>query len=143
MSKKDSIEIDVKWGGYYTYKYAGTYGVFRLLDIDKYEYHASSFQEKFDHKPTIDEVSKLSPYIFHAPIDLGGLLEFEDLHLIGYRELTKDDLRGYLRYMQGARRIKPEIIKKQPPVYRRLSKGPIQKARISKSDGMTTLTFLN
>jgi hypothetical protein len=93
--------IETQWGGYYSSKGKDNkYTVFRLLDLNKDAYHAQLFTEEFDHTPTFEEVKKLSPYILHVPIALGGILNNVELTLLGYEELSVPDFEGYSEYLR-------------------------------------------
>jgi hypothetical protein len=92
--------IDIQWGGYYTSKEEGKFGIFRLLDFNKDAYHIQLFQENFDHSPTFDEIKGLRPFMWHAPIAVGGLLNCDELKLIGHNNLDEQALMGYEEYLR-------------------------------------------
>lgn len=100
---QSSLNIDLAWGGYYasTDSESGHISVFRLLDFNQTAYHAALFKEKFNAPPTLKEMTALSPYIGHAPIDSRGLLRNNDLKLLGCKPLSRDDLEGYAYYLEA------------------------------------------
>ncbi len=100
---KDSLDIDLAWGGYYasTNRDEGNVSVFRLLDFNSTAYHAAIFKEKFASTPTLGALANLSPFIGHAPIDAKALLRNDDLRLLGATPLSRNDLEGYVYYLEA------------------------------------------
>ncbi|MGK7892294.1 MAG: hypothetical protein AB4372_01235 [Xenococcus sp. (in: cyanobacteria)] len=96
------INIDIVWGGIYTSKNeeSDSYGVFRLLDFNKYAYHASLYSEEFPAQPTWEDVRDILPFIGHAPIDTRAFFNKTNLTLIGSTHLSKEDFEGYSIYLE-------------------------------------------
>ncbi|MCB1052286.1 MAG: hypothetical protein KDC71_16920 [Acidobacteria bacterium] len=99
------MDIDLQWGGFYACRESdakpGEYGLIRILDFNRDAYHAALYQERFDQIPSIESVQDLHPFIGHVPIDARGLLNYEELILIGGPVLTEDDLVGYRIYLEN------------------------------------------
>ena len=100
---RKSLDIDIVWGGYYATIPAdgGEISVFRLLDFDRDAYHAALFTEKFSTVPELEEIAAETPFIGHAPINARALLNKDECRLIGGKPLTRDDLDGYMCYLQA------------------------------------------
>ena len=100
---KASLDIELAWGGYYgsTDPESGKISVFRLLDFNRDAYHAALFKEKFDRMPTLEEVTELSPFIGHAPIDARGMVRHNDLQYLGCKPLSREELEGYAYYLEA------------------------------------------
>ena len=100
---RKSLDIDIVWGGYYATIPAegGEISVFRLLDFNRDAYHAVLFTDKFSTVPELEEIAAIEPFIGHAPIDTRALLNKDELRLIGGKPLTRDDLYGYMCYLEG------------------------------------------
>ena len=96
------VNIDLQWGGYYASleQEEEQFGVFRLLDFNRYAYHVAIFKEKFSELPSLEHVMRLTPYIGHAPIDSKALLRPREIHLLGATPLTEEDLKGYRFYLE-------------------------------------------
>jgi hypothetical protein len=96
------MDIDIQWGGYYVSKdkNSGQYSVFRLLDFNRYAYHAAIFKERFSETPKPEDILTLTPYIGHAPIDAKALLNDELVILAAIAPLKKEDLEGYRFYLE-------------------------------------------
>ncbi|BFM47863.1 hypothetical protein [Marinomonas sp. THO17] len=96
------LDFDVAWGGYYAgvSKDSDEISVFRLLDFNRDVYHIAIYQEKFSSIPSEEEIRSLSPFIGHAPIDVKGLLNYKVVALIDSKQLTKEDLVGYMYYLE-------------------------------------------
>jgi hypothetical protein len=96
------LDFDVAWGGYYAgvLKDNGDISVFRLLDFNRDACHIAIYKEKFSSIPSEKEIRSLSPYIGHAPIDSKGLLNYKKVTLIDSKQLTRDDLVGYMYYLE-------------------------------------------
>ena len=129
------MDFDLQWGGYYVSKEKGEteYGLFRILDFNKYSYQVAIFTEKFDVIPEFEDVLKLSPFIGHAPIDSRALLNERELHLIASKALELDDLVGYQYYLEEHEVDKNEI----DELFKDLidySKAPPYKLRLSTND---------
>lgn len=125
----NAIDIKIQWGAYYLTQEDNQYRVFRLLDFNRYAYHAAIFKETFATRPTKDEILQLAPFIGHAPIDAKTLLQEESIQLLASAPLKKEDLEGYRYYLeeQGmATREIDELIQRvmefsaQPPLQLRL-----------------------
>lgn len=125
------MDIDLKWGGYYASKddNQSEYGVFRILDFNRDDYHVAMFKEKFSEIPKFSEIENLSPFIGHAPIDSKALLNKKSIELLGSKELEADDLDGYAYYLEAHDVEKKEIdeliskligFSKKPPIKLRL-----------------------
>jgi len=99
-SKDGEVVILVQWGGYYASEEAGGFGVFRLLDFNRQGYHAQLFREKFDHSPSLSEIQKLEPFLWHAPIAIGALMNKEAMKLVGHDSLDEHALMGYEEYLR-------------------------------------------
>lgn len=99
VSGKELV-IQIQWGGYYTSKEEDKFGLFRLLDFNKDAYQIQIFREKFDHLPSLEEVKELQPFIWHAPLAVGSLLDDEALTLIGPKVLDDEALSGYGEYLK-------------------------------------------
>ncbi len=97
------LDIDIAWGGYYASVSSenGEVSGFRLLDFNRDAYHAALYSEKFSQLPTLDQVQNLSPFVGHAPIDAKGLLNRDNLQLIDGKPLGRDDLAGYICYLEA------------------------------------------
>lgn len=100
IPKSGGDVIDIQWGGYYTSKENGKFGIFRLLDFNKSAYHIQLFQEKFDHAPSFEEIKDLQPFIWHAPIASASLLNRDEPKLIGHKKLDEQSLMGYEEYLR-------------------------------------------
>lgn len=98
--EKKAIDIEIQWGAYYLTKEDNQYHVFRLLDFNRYAYHAAIFKETFTTRPTKDEILQLTPFIGHAPIDAKTLLQEESIQLLASAPLKKEDLEGYRYYLE-------------------------------------------
>lgn len=98
-----SVDFDVAWGGYYATfsEDEQNVSIFRLLDFNRNAYHVALFSEKFDSIPSENEIKKLSPSIGHVPIDSKGLLNFDKIVLITTKDLTEQDLAGYMYYLES------------------------------------------
>ncbi|MBJ7555536.1 hypothetical protein [Marinomonas spartinae] len=96
------LDIDLAWGGYYACasKESDEISIIRLLDFNREAYHACLFDESFDKTPGPEVVDELSAFVGYAPIDARGLLNYGSVVLIGSRLLTRDDLEGYLYYLE-------------------------------------------
>ena len=104
------MKIMIQWGGFYAYKgESGVFRVFRLLDLNADAYHAQLFKEEFDSMPSIDEVKVLVPYIWHVPMATTGLLNNNELTLIGYEPLDERSLQGYEEFMRQMERPEDAI----------------------------------
>lgn len=99
----NSLDIDVLWGGYYASvaDESGNISVFRLLDLNIDTYHATLYRERFAEIPTLEELTSLVPFVGHVPIVTSALLEEGDLQLVGGQPLCKDDLDGYMCYLEA------------------------------------------
>lgn len=95
-----AMDIDIQWGAYYLTKEDNQYRVFRLLDFNRYAYHAAIFKETFATRPTKDEVLLLTPFIGHAPIDAKALLQDKSIQLLASAPLKREDLEGYRYYLE-------------------------------------------
>ena len=97
-----SLDIDIAWGGYYSSlaEDSNEINIFRLLDFNQDAYHVALYKEKFESIPTENEVRSLSPFIGHVPIDVRGLLNRKNVKLIGSSPLIKEDLEGYIYYLE-------------------------------------------
>ena len=111
MGVGTKMDIDLQWGGYYASKEEGedVYGVFRLLDFNRYAYQAALFKEKFAAVPTLEDVLGLSPFIGHAPIDSRALVRGREIHLLGGPVLVEADLEGYRIYLEHHEMPEQEI----------------------------------
>jgi hypothetical protein len=100
---RKSLDIDIVWGGYYaTIPADGSeISVFRLLDFNRDAYHAALFTAKFNTVPELEEIAEIEPFIGHAPIDTRALLNKDELRLIGGKPLNRDDLDGYMCYLEA------------------------------------------
>ena len=100
---QSSLDIELAWGGYYasTESEGGHISVFRILDFNRDAYHAALFKEKFTVTPKLKELTALTPFIGHAPIDARGLLRNKDLQFLGSKALSRDDLQGYAYYLEA------------------------------------------
>lgn len=97
---KKAMDIDIQWGAYYLTKEDNQYRVFRLLDFNRYAYHAAIFKETFTIRPKTDELLQLTPFIGHAPVDAKALLQEESIQLLAAAPLKKEDLEGYRYYLE-------------------------------------------
>lgn len=135
----EALDIDLAWGGFYAgiSKDNGAISVFRLLDFNQNAYHIAIYQEDFQHIPSEKEILSLSPYIGHAPIDSKGLLNYEEITLINTKQLTTEDLVGYMYYLEEfevsekeRKELSQSLINysKEPPLKLRLAivKGELQ-----------------
>lgn len=97
------LEIDIAWGGYYASRSEddGKIAIFRLIDFNQEAYHIALYNEKFDENPNISQLTSLTPFIGHAPIDSKGLLALDGLKFIGTKALTNSDLEGYKYYLEA------------------------------------------
>lgn len=98
--EEKAIDIEIQWGAYYLTEEDNQYRVFRLLDFNRYAYHAAIFKETFTTRPTKDEILQLTPFIGHAPIDAKTLLQEESIRLLASAPLKKEDLEGYRYYLE-------------------------------------------
>lgn len=98
--EKKAMDIEIQWGAYYLTEEDNQYRVFRLLDLNRYAYHAAIFKETFTTRPTKDEILQLTPFIGHAPIDAKTLLQEESIQLLAATPLKKEDLEGYRYYLE-------------------------------------------
>nr|WP_288466278.1 hypothetical protein [uncultured Pseudomonas sp.] len=98
--EEKTIDIEIQWGAYYLTKEDNQYRIFRLLDFNRYAYHAAIFKETFTTRPTKDELLQLTPFIGHAPIDAKTLLQEESIQLLASAPLKKEDLEGYRYYLE-------------------------------------------
>ena len=123
--------VEIAWGGYYATIPAdgGEISVFRILDFNRDAYHAALFSEKFREVPDLEEIAARQPFIGHAPIDAKGLLHRDELRLIGGKPLSRDDLAGYMYYLEAHEVPEAEIdelierlieFSQQPPLRLRL-----------------------
>ena len=126
------LDFDVVWGGYYAgiSKETGEISVFRLLDFNKNSFHISIYKEKFGTVPSEKEISTLSPYIGHVPIDSKGLLNYKKIFLIDSTQLCNEDLVGYMYYLEEfdiSKKEREELsqslisFSKEPPLKLRLT----------------------
>lgn len=78
-------DIDIAFGGYYASipEDGSAVSVFRLLDIDRFAYHAALYQERFANLPTVEQLAAIRPFIGHAPIDTRLLVGEAEVRLIG------------------------------------------------------------
>ena len=97
-----ALDIDVVWGGYYASQSEDdhAFAIFRLLDLDRNGYHATLYGERFDRYPTVADVAHLVPLVGHVPMAIGSLLHNRSLKLIGRRPLTREDLEGYMLFLE-------------------------------------------
>lgn len=97
-----TLDINIVWGGYYTSKDLETdkYGIFRLLDFNKFAYQAALFKGEFELKPTMQDVEGITTFVGHAPIDTRALFNETAIELIGRLPLSLDDLIGYRFYLE-------------------------------------------
>lgn len=130
------LDIDIAWGGYYAAvsKDSDNTSVFRLLDFNRDAYHIAIYEETFDVIPSKEEISALSPYIGHAPIDAKGLLNYKQLTLIDSKPLTKEDLLGYMYYLEEFE-VSAEDREKLSQSLISFSKEPALKLRLSIDNG--------
>lgn len=98
--EEKAIDIEIQWGAYYLTEEDNQYRVFRLLDFNRYAYHAAIFKETFTTRPTKDEILQLTPFIGHAPIDAKALFQEESIQLLAAAPLKKEDLEGYRYYLE-------------------------------------------
>jgi len=98
--EEKAMNIEIQWGAYYLTEEDNQYRVFRLLDFNRYAYHAAIFKETFTTRPTKDEILQLTPFIGHAPIDAKTLLQEESIQLLASAPLKKEDLEGYRYYLE-------------------------------------------
>lgn len=110
---KNSMDIDIAWGGYYASRAedSGEISIFRLLDFDTYAYQAALFEETFTNVPQLETLAKLSPFVAHAPIDSRRLLSRGEVTLIGSEPLNREDLEGYISYLEVHEVSKKDIDK--------------------------------
>ena len=96
------LDIGIAWGGFYSNETEnGKISVFRLLDFNSGAYHISLYKEEFESVPSLETVLNLKPFAWHAPLSTQGLLNRQNIELIGYRPLTIDDLVGYIAYREA------------------------------------------
>jgi hypothetical protein len=102
--------IDIAFGGLYASTKAGTgeVSLFRLLDFNVDAVHLAVYAQKFDALPSAADVKALSPFVWHAPIDARTLLRDDDLHLIREDPLSREDLDGYVVYLEDMGVSEPE-----------------------------------
>ena len=98
--EEKAIDIELQWGAYYLTEEDNQYRVFRLLDFNRFAYHAAIFKETFTTKPTKDEILQLTPFIGHAPIDAKNLLREDSIRLLVSAPLKEEDLEGYRYYLE-------------------------------------------
>jgi hypothetical protein len=98
----DYLYIELAWGGYYacTSYDSDEVTIIRLLDFNIDAYHAALFSEKFDTVPGSNEIEALSPSVHHVPVDARGLLNNKTIDLVSRKSLTRDDLEGYMYYLE-------------------------------------------
>lgn len=98
----EHLDIDVAWGGYYASVSIETneISVFRLLDFNRDAYHIAIYRETFESIPEKSAVDSLSPFIGHAPLDTRSLLLNKKVVLLGSDPLKREDLEGYMYYLQ-------------------------------------------
>lgn len=99
-NEEKAMNIEIQWGAYYLTEEDNQYRVFRLLDFNRFAYHAAIFKETFTTKPTKDEILQLTPFIGHAPIDAKNLLQEDSIRLLASSPLKKEDLEGYRYYLE-------------------------------------------
>jgi len=95
--QKEAV-VDVQWGGYYATRGESGYTVFRLLDFNQDIMHIQMFEKTFDKVPEFDQVKDLQPSIWHVPMDAGAILVWDEVTLIGHKELDAESLKGYEEY---------------------------------------------
>jgi hypothetical protein len=49
---------------------------------------------------TSNEIEALSPSVHHVPVDARGLLNNKTIDLVSRKSLTRDDLEGYMYYLE-------------------------------------------
>ncbi len=64
-------------------------------------HHAALFKEKFDEVPTMEDMTALSPFIGHAPIDARAMVRYKNLKFLGSSPLSREDLEGYAYYPEA------------------------------------------
>jgi hypothetical protein len=98
----EHLEIDIAWGGYYASvsREDNEISVFRLLDFNRDAYHIAMYRETFESIPEKSVVKSLSPFIGHAPLDTRSLLLNKKVVLLGSEPLEREDLDGYMYYLQ-------------------------------------------
>jgi hypothetical protein len=111
MQLKNSLQIKLQRGGYYSYLDESVVRVFRLIDISGSAYHAMTFAEPFDaaSKPDLKLLAALRPSCLHMPCSLLNFLLFEDLQYLGSRPLTPSELAGYRSYLSAIEVPETEI----------------------------------
>ncbi len=99
---KDFIDIDLSWGGYYASisKDSNEISIFRLLDFNRDAYHIALYKEKFKAIPSEKNLRLLTPLVGHAPIDSRALLNNKSVVLITSKQLSEEDLVGYMYYLE-------------------------------------------
>jgi hypothetical protein len=103
MRLKNSLQIKLQRGGYYSYLEESVVRVFRLINISGSAYHAMSFAEPFHAASKLDVkfLAALRPSCWHIPCSLLNFLLFEDLHYLGSKPLAPSDLAGYRAYLSA------------------------------------------
>lgn len=132
-----AIEIELALGGYYasTDCDSGQITVFRLLDFNRDAYQAALFSETFSTTPTLKDVTSLSPFIGHAPLDSRALLrDNRRLQYLGCRPLTREDLEGYACYLE-VHQVMPSEIEELFERLLQFSMGPPLGLRLEIIDG--------
>jgi len=98
----NTLELDLAWGGYYacTTHDSDEISVIRILDFNIDAYHAALYSQVFDKTPSADEIAKLAPFVGHVPMASKALLQNKTMTLIDRKPLAKEDLEGYMIYLE-------------------------------------------
>lgn len=126
-----SLVFDLKWGGYYAMREGtGHYTVFRLMDFSPHTIHISIYRKTFVYRPSLEDVTELTPIMQFYAEDARILLDQREIHLLGYHDWTKDDIEGLRSYLifQGA---EVEAAEKRTKLIADLSKQPPKKLRLN------------
>jgi len=98
----NTLELDIAWGGYYacTTHDSDEVSIIRLLDFNIDAYHAALYSQVFDKTPSATEIAKLTPLVGHVPMASKALLLNKTMTLIDRKPLVKQDLDGYMLYLE-------------------------------------------
>lgn len=134
------VLFELKWGGYYAIREGkGHYSVFRLMDFSTHTLDISWYRESFVYRPSLEEVAELTPFVQFYAIDTRTLLDQSEIHLLGYHELTQDEIEG-LRSYKLIDVLDTVATEKQVKVIVDLYKQPSKKLRLNLVEDEVVIT---
>jgi hypothetical protein len=95
-----NAESIVVGGVYAVREEEGSWGLVRVLALDKYAVHIRSYTDRFSERPTDVDLAKLNWFIGHMPLAREGF-EREERVLVKVVPVAEEELDGYRLYLEA------------------------------------------